>query len=87
MERPRQYSLEHISRPVIRSGAAVPNRPLCPKCQKNDLVRFETVLARGRSHRAYYCGGCNYSWNVEEDGHSSESDGPPERPDRSRPPK
>jgi len=62
----------------------VPDKTVCPRCKKVGFVRYETVVARGQTHRAYYCGACDYSWNIAEDGRKTDSDNP-ERPDRSRP--
>jgi len=46
-------------------------------------VRFEAVLERRQTRRAYYCGACDYSWDKAEDGSESDSTDP-NRPDRSR---
>jgi transposase-like protein len=59
----------------------------CPRCKKAGFVRVETVIARGESHRAYYCGACDRSWTVAGDGKRVEAPNVrPEPPDRSRPP-
>jgi hypothetical protein len=61
----------------------MPDKTVCPICKKTGFVRFETVLTRGQVHRAYYCGSCNHSWEIAEDG-TPTAPTDPERPDRSR---
>ena len=62
----------------------MPDKTQCARCKKVGFVRFETIVERGRSRRAYYCGACDYSWNVADDGRATDSKDP-DRPDRSRP--
>ena len=56
----------------------------CRRCKKVGFVRFETVVARGSSHRDFYCGVCDHSWREYDEGGSDTLVPGPERPDRSR---
>jgi hypothetical protein len=65
----------------------MPAQTLCPRCGKTGLVRMERVIKAGEAMRAYYCGRCEHSWQVADDGSDGRllgriADGPP---DRSRP--
>ena len=40
-------------------------RPPCPRCHRNIFVRMEQVISGRRTVRAYYCGRCDYDWQVE----------------------
>jgi len=62
----------------------VSDKPQCPRCKRDAFVRFETVIERGETHRSVYCGACDYSWNIADDGKESDSQDH-EPPDRSRP--
>jgi transposase-like protein len=59
----------------------VPDKTPCPRCEKIGLVRFENVIKAGLAERHYYCGGCNHSWQVKDDGTSMSTlkEPPPER--------
>jgi len=47
----------------------MPNTGPCPYCKRAGFVRFETVISKGTTHRAFYCGRCNRTWNTDEQGH------------------
>jgi len=38
----------------------------CPRCDRVGFVRLETVVRGGRTSRSYYCGGCEYTWEIAE---------------------
>jgi hypothetical protein len=65
----------------------VPYRTPCPRCTKVGFVRFETVLARGLTHRDYYCGACHHSWREHGDGEAQALAQGPDHLERSRPPR
>ena len=59
----------------------MPAHTRCPRCHKIGLVRFETVIRAGVVQRNYYCGACNHSWTVTDDGTEARNpDSPPDRP-------
>lgn len=61
----------------------MPDKISCPRCKKSGFVRVERVIKGTRTFRSYYCGSCNYQWEITENGTSQ----PPEegeKPDRSR---
>ena len=67
---------------VLRSISMV---EACPRCKKDNLVRFETVIKAGQAARHYYCGNCDYSWQTADDPKGTITEGDP--PDRSRSPR
>jgi transposase-like protein len=42
----------------------VPDRTECPRCHKIGFVRHEYVVRGDDTFVAYYCGACNYTWQV-----------------------
>ena len=54
----------------------MPDRTKCPWCDKIGLVRYENVIKGGKAERRFYCGSCNRSWSVTEEGETRQS-GPP----------
>ena len=38
----------------------------CPRCGRIGLVRAEQVITGSVTTHAYYCGGCDYSWQGPE---------------------
>jgi hypothetical protein len=44
----------------------MPDKTPCQRCKKIGFVRFETVIKAGQAERQYYCGACNYGWQVKE---------------------
>lgn len=61
----------------------MPAKTQCRRCEKVGFVRFENVIRGGRAERHYYCGACNHSWTVADDGDEKTTRKPPA--DRSRP--
>jgi transposase-like protein len=49
-------------------SVTVPDRTECPRCHKVGFVRYEKVIHAGHAERHYYCGSCNHSWIVNDDG-------------------
>jgi hypothetical protein len=66
------------------SASAVPDKTPCPRCNTVGFVRFETVIARGKAARHHYCGHCNRSWTITEDGQRVDHPQQKDLPDRSR---
>jgi transposase-like protein len=46
----------------------VPDRTVCPRCKSKGLVRHENVIKGDKVERHFYCGACNYSWQITYDG-------------------
>jgi hypothetical protein len=44
----------------------VPHQIPCPSCTRIGLVRVEHVITGKLASRAYYCGGCDHEWCVDE---------------------
>jgi predicted RNA-binding Zn-ribbon protein involved in translation (DUF1610 family) len=44
----------------------MPNRK-CRRCGKAGLIRSERVITGRRAVTIYYCGGCGYSWEEQDD--------------------
>ena len=64
---------------------SVPDTTACARCKKIGFVRMERVVRAGHSMRAYYCGSCNYSWQVADDPEGARLGGGVDvPPDRSR---
>ena len=58
----------------------MPEKTECPRCLKVGFVRYENVIKGGRAERHFYCGFCNHSWAVADDGETRKNYGyPPER--------
>jgi hypothetical protein len=62
----------------------MPAKTQCRRCEKVGFVRFEHVIRGGRAERHYYCGACNHSWTVTDDG-TKRQRGSLRRIDRARP--
>lgn len=45
----------------------MPDRTECPRCHKTGFVRREYVVRGDDTLVSYYCGTCNYSWQVNDD--------------------
>jgi hypothetical protein len=65
------------------------DKTACRYCHRVGFIRAETVIKGGTSHKSFYCGSCNKTWEINQDGHPQ--DNPHERraddrPDRSRTP-
>jgi hypothetical protein len=60
----------------------MPAKTPCPRCNRVGFVRFEHVIRAGTAQLHYYCGSCEHSWAVDEDGTEHENYGRP--PERSR---
>jgi hypothetical protein len=59
----------------------MPDKTRCQRCQKIGFVRFENVIKAGEAERQYYCGACNYTWQVRLD--QARSNKPTPAPKRS----
>lgn len=55
----------------------VPYQIQCPSCTKAGLVRVEHVIKAGSASRAFYCGGCEYTWSIAEQCEPMTSPRPP----------
>jgi len=59
----------------------VPDRTECPRCHKTGFVRREKVVRGDETFVSYYCGACNYSWQVKGDGALANRPTPPKPSD------
>jgi len=44
------------------ASVAVMHAYRCPRCQRDGLVRAETVVKGGAAKIEFYCGRCDYAW-------------------------
>jgi hypothetical protein len=44
----------------------MPHNLSCPQCQKVGFVRVEYVINGTHSRKAFYCGGCDHTWSIDE---------------------
>ena len=97
---PPNEEVERVANPPAgppgrqRSGAGcailsgpMPDKTPCRRCARVGYIRTETVVKGGKSIQTFYCGLCDSTWEVAEDG--TASDDPrgrheDEPPDRSR---
>ena len=61
----------------------VPDRTVCPRCNSKGLVRHENVIKGDKVERHFYCGACNYAWQITYDGEQASRPPQPPRRDRS----
>jgi hypothetical protein len=61
----------------------MPTKTPCQRCNRVGFVRTETVIKGGHCYRLFYCGSCNNTWEVTDDGEPQ--DKPHERRDEDRP--
>ena len=54
----------------------------CPSCNRVGFVRFERVIRAGHARRHYYCGACDHTWVVDDNGTATTDYG--RAPERSR---
>jgi hypothetical protein len=50
----------------------MPDKTPCRRCGRVGFVRTETVIKGARSLRSFYCGSCNSTWEVAEDGETKD---------------
>ena len=55
----------------------MPDRTECPRCRKVGFVRYENVVKGGNAARHFYCGSCNYSWSIADEGDARQNHGHP----------
>ena len=44
----------------------MPDKTVCPNCQRIGLVRQERIIKGGSTSVAYYCGHCDHTWTLME---------------------
>jgi hypothetical protein len=64
----------------------MPDKPPCTRCKKIGFVRIENVVKGGIASKVFFCGACEFSWEVADDGSDRASVDPAKKgpPDRSR---
>jgi hypothetical protein len=58
---------------------SMPDKTPCQRCKKIGFVRFENVIKAGQAERQYYCGACNYTWQVKDEEPRAARPNPPSK--------
>jgi transcription elongation factor Elf1 len=51
---------------VLQSRHPVPDRLICPKCDKRGLVRSERIITKQGAKTHYFCGHCDHEWDAHD---------------------
>jgi transposase-like protein len=50
---------------ILPASVTPTDNPACPHCDRNAFVRVEQIISGRRITQAYYCGRCEYEWEIE----------------------